>query len=170
MWAYVCTHPYVHGKRYIVEGQNLVDFKKKANLEFSKNPKAYCNYYQTWIIDNIFNLCMTFGGDQIKKTKLVKTTTVTLVKVPIQFFWNYQTWILETDSHGNTFVLRKLLHSSSYLCPKEAIALLFHVVVDDTGHLLLPDLQPVDVHIVLDILKRASEPLHLSTKTLQPRS
>ena len=36
---------------------------------------------------------------------------------------------------------------------EKAVALLFHVVVDDSRHLFLPDLQSIDVNVVLDVLK-----------------
>ena len=46
------------------------------------------------------------------------------------------------------------------------VALLLDVVVDDARQLLLPDLEPVDVHVVLDILKRAPEAVHLLAQNL----
>lgn len=53
------------------------------------------------------------------------------------------------------------------LGPEEAVALLLHVVVDDAGNLLLPDLQAVDADVVLDILERAIEAVHGGSHFLQ---
>lgn len=46
------------------------------------------------------------------------------------------------------------------LGPEEAVALLLHVVVDDAGNLLLPDLQAIDADVVLDVLEGAIEAVH----------
>ncbi len=54
-----------------------------------------------------------------------------------------------------------------YLGPEEAVAFLFHVVVDDAGHFLLPDFKAVDADIVLDVLKRPVEPVHGGRHVLQ---
>lgn len=53
------------------------------------------------------------------------------------------------------------------LGPEETVALLFHVVVDDAGHFLLPDLKAVYAHIVLDVLKRPVETIHGGGHVLQ---
>lgn len=50
---------------------------------------------------------------------------------------------------------------------EEAVALLLHVVVDDPGNLLLPDLQAVDADVVLDVLERAIEAVHGGSHFLQ---
>ena len=47
------------------------------------------------------------------------------------------------------------------LVAEETVALLLHVVVDDTRHLLLPDLEAVDRDVVLDVLKGPPETVHL---------
>lgn len=52
------------------------------------------------------------------------------------------------------------------LCPEEAVTLLLHVVVDDSGNFLLPNLQAVDIDIVLDVLKGPPEPVHSLSQTL----
>ena len=57
-----------------------------------------------------------------------------------------------------------------YFCSEEAVALLFYVVVDDTGHLLLPDFETIDVHVVLDIFERPPESIHFSTDFHQSRN
>ena len=56
------------------------------------------------------------------------------------------------------------------LCPQEAVALLFNVVVDDAGELFLPDLQPVDAHVVLDVLERASVTVDGRSEMLEARN
>ena len=40
-----------------------------------------------------------------------------------------------------------------YLCPEKAVTLLLNVVIDDSRHLLLPDLESVDVDVVLNVFK-----------------
>ena len=62
--------------------------------------------------------------------------------------------------------IRNLL-PNTHLGPEEAIALLFHVVVDNPGELLLPDLQPVYVDIVLDVLERPPESIHDGSQAFQ---
>lgn len=54
------------------------------------------------------------------------------------------------------------------LCSEEAVALLLHIVVDNSGHFLLPNLQAVDIDIVLNVLKGPPEPIHSLSQTLQP--
>ena len=46
---------------------------------------------------------------------------------------------------------------------------LFDVEVDDPRQLLLPDPQPVQVDVVLDVLEGASEAVHPATQLLQLR-
>lgn len=53
------------------------------------------------------------------------------------------------------------------LCSEEAVTLLLHVVVDDSGNFLLPNLQAVDIDIVLNVLKGPPEPVHSLSQTLQ---
>lgn len=56
------------------------------------------------------------------------------------------------------------------LFSKKAVALLFHVVVNDPGNFLLPDFQAINVDIILDVLKGATEPIHSSTELFQPHA
>ncbi len=51
-----------------------------------------------------------------------------------------------------------------YLIPEETIALLFDIVVNNSGHLLLPDFKPVYIDIILNVLKRPPESIRLCTK------
>src|SRR6218665_1511721 len=55
----------------------------------------------------------------------------------------------------------------SDLVPKEGVALLLNVVVDDSQHFALPYFKTVDVDIVLDVLKRPSETVHYRSKSLK---
>ena len=48
----------------------------------------------------------------------------------------------------------------SDLDTEETVTLLLHVIVDDAGHLLLPDFQARNVDVILDVLKRPPEPVH----------
>lgn len=50
--------------------------------------------------------------------------------------------------------------TSTDLCPEETVTLLLYIVVDNSGHFLLPNLQAVDVDVILDVLKRATETIH----------
>ena len=52
---------------------------------------------------------------------------------------------------------------------EKAVALLFHIVVDDSWHLFLPDLQSIDVDIVLDVLKWPPEAVHHRCELFQLR-
>ena len=47
-----------------------------------------------------------------------------------------------------------------YLLSQEGVCLLLHVEVDHSGELLLPNLQPRDSHVVLNVLERPPESLH----------
>ena len=44
---------------------------------------------------------------------------------------------------------------SGYLCSEETIALLLHIVIDNSGEFFLPNFQPIYIHIVLNILERS---------------
>lgn len=50
---------------------------------------------------------------------------------------------------------------------EETVTLLLYIVVDDTRHFLLPDLQAVDAHVILNVLKRAVKPIHGGSHFLQ---
>lgn len=54
------------------------------------------------------------------------------------------------------------------LFSKKAVALLFHVVINDPGNFLLPDFQAINVDIILDVFKGAAEPIHSSSELFQP--
>ena len=59
--------------------------------------------------------------------------------------------------------------SFTNLCSQKAFTFLFDIVIDDPGHFLLPNLQTVNIDIVLDVLKRPSEAVHSLSQTLQAR-
>ena len=54
------------------------------------------------------------------------------------------------------------------LFSQKAVALLFHVVINDPGNFLLPDFQAINVDIILDVFKGAAEPIHSSSELFQP--
>lgn len=64
-------------------------------------------------------------------------------------------------------VAKSIFAYETDLGPEETVALLFHVVVDDAGHFLLPDLKAVYAHIVLDVLERPVETIHGGGHLLQ---
>ena len=64
------------------------------------------------------------------------------------------------DGYGNVLGLVDGLVVEDLLLD-ERVALLLDVVVDDARELLLPDLEAVDVHIVLDVLERSSKAVDL---------
>lgn len=64
-------------------------------------------------------------------------------------------------------VTKSIFAYETDLGPEETVALLFHVVVDDAGHFLLPDLKAVYAHIVLDVLERPVETIHGGGHLLQ---
>lgn len=47
-----------------------------------------------------------------------------------------------------------------YLGPEETVTLLFHVVINDPSDFLLPDLQTVDVDVILDVFEGTDEAVH----------
>lgn len=53
------------------------------------------------------------------------------------------------------------------LGPKEAVAFLFHIVIDDAGHFLLPDFKAINADVVLDVLKWPVETIHGGRHLLQ---
>lgn len=55
----------------------------------------------------------------------------------------------------------------SDLCPKETVAFLLHVVVDDARHFFLPDFKAINADIVLDVLKGPVEAVHGGCHLLQ---
>lgn len=61
-----------------------------------------------------------------------------------------------------------MLNAEPDLGPEETVAFLFHIVVDDAGHFLLPDLKTINADVVLDVLKRPVKPIHSGGHLLQP--
>lgn len=43
---------------------------------------------------------------------------------------------------------------------EKTVALLFHIIVDDAGHFLLPDFKAINADVVLDVFKRPVEAIH----------
>lgn len=61
---------------------------------------------------------------------------------------------------GDLIRKQATFHTESDLGPEEVVALLFHIVVDNAGHFLLPDFKSVNTDVVLDVLKGPVEPIH----------
>ena len=65
---------------------------------------------------------------------------------------------------------RHLTELNTNLFSKKAVALLFHIVINDPRNFLLPDFQAINVDIILDVLKGAAEPIHSSSEFFQPNA
>ena len=55
--------------------------------------------------------------------------------------------------------LKVLLYYTD-LGSEEAVTLLLHIVVDDPRDFFLPDLEAVDIDVVLNVLKRSAKTAH----------
>lgn len=74
-----------------------------------------------------------------------------------------------TSEQQNLRFKRSSMWIRSYkdLRPEETVTLLLYVVVDDARHFLLPDLQSVDAHVILNVFKWAIKPIHGGSHFLQ---
>lgn len=94
---------------------------------------------------------------QPKEGTLVKFTKTGLIELTIAWIWDL------CKVNDKT----KQDHNNTDLFSQETVAFLFHIVVYDPGHFLLPDFQTVDVYVILNVLKRPTESIHSSTQLFQ---
>ena len=78
-------------------------------------------------------------------------------------------WIIQ-NSTQNPSLWSHMSKQTVNLSAEKAVALLLHVVVDNAWYFFLPDLQSVDVDVVLDVLKRPSEAIHHCRQLLKLRN
>lgn len=94
---------------------------------------------------------------QPKEGTLVKFAKTGLIELTIAWIWDL------CKVNDKT----KQDHNNTDLFSQETVAFLFHIVVYDPGHFLLPDFQTVDVYVILNVLKRPTESIHSSTQLFQ---